>query len=103
MQGDCKPLPGWYRFRIPPGATALSLKTPGKPELYLNGKRLALTPSDSTYRANLPNLDDPRRIAALRIESIPGFEEGAAILEPIRFEVGPGRIPFGSPRSSNCH
>lgn len=91
------PPPAWYRFVIPPGARTLNLRTPGKVELYVNGMSVGLS-SDKTgvYFAPLPEPQLPRRVAALRIESKLGFARGAAILAPITFDVGPGRIPLGS-------
>ena len=93
---DSKPSTGWYRFKVPPGATSLSLRTPGQAQLFVNGKEVALTQSKDVRKAKLPYPDAPNRIAALRIQSIAGFEQGAAITAPITFEVGPGRIPLGS-------
>ncbi|MFH1741930.1 MAG: glycosyl hydrolase [bacterium] len=93
--GD-KPSPGWYRFLIPPGASSISIETPGQAELYVNGKAVPLEKKENSHSAKLDDTMNPRRIAALRIASIAGFEDGAALLEPITFEVGQGRIPYGS-------
>ncbi|MBN1490056.1 MAG: endo-1,4-beta-xylanase [Phycisphaerae bacterium] len=90
------PPAGWYRFRLPPGATIMTLRTPGRAALHVNGELVSLTPRDGAWTASLPNPDSPERIAALRIESIAGFARGAAIVSPITFEVGAGRMPFGS-------
>lgn len=91
-----KAKPGWYRFLLPPGATALTLQSPGSARLFVDGRETAIArEGDGAWKAALPGADSPRRVAALRIESAPGFERGAAILEPIRFEVGPGRIALG--------
>jgi hypothetical protein len=46
--------------------------------------------------AQLPHPEAPRRVAALRIDSIAGFEGGGALLAPMTFEMGPGKIPYGS-------
>ncbi len=91
-----EPAPGWYRFLVPPGATSMVLKTPGETELYLDGDQISVSKNGETCTAVLPHSDKSRRVAAMRIHSVAGFEEGAALLEPIRFEVGPGRIQLGS-------
>jgi hypothetical protein len=90
------PAPGWFRFLLPPGATTMRFHSPGAAKLYVNGAETPLTNDSGAYAASLPDVDAPRRVAALRIESIAGFEQGAAIAEPITYEMGPGRIPFGS-------
>ncbi|GEM_PF-1360109 len=94
--GTEAPKPGWYRFLLPPGAVSLALKTPGKAELYVNGNPAVLEKQGDAYLAQLADPMNPRRMAALRIQSMPGYEEGAALLDPITIEVGTGRIPFGS-------
>jgi alpha-L-rhamnosidase len=90
------PPAGWYRFRLPPGATEITFKTPGMARLYINSKKLSVIKRGGTYTAKLPNTNASKRIAALRIESIVGFEEGAALLEPITFKTSNGMIPYGS-------
>ena len=94
--GEGEPPVGWYRFLVPPGATLLALNTPGQAELYVNGEAVALERRGATQTARLPQADAPRRVAALRIKSVRGFVEGAAITAPITFELGPGQIPLGS-------
>lgn len=94
-----KPAPEWLRFRLPPGATGLSLRTPGQATLFVNGKSVVLAQTNAatmTYAAQLPEPFEPVRIAALRLESLAGFEQGAALLDPITFTMGEGRIPLGS-------
>jgi len=90
------PQPGWYRFLLPPGATKLHLRTPGEPRLFVDGAETPLRQEGGRASAELPAPDAPRRVAALRIAPVAGFEAGAALLEPVTFEVGPGRIPLGS-------
>jgi len=91
------PPPAWYRFVIPPGARAMHLRTVGDVELYVNGMSVGLS-NDKTdvYFAPLPEPQLPRRVAAMRIKSKMGFARGAALLAPITFEMGPGRMPLGS-------
>lgn len=93
---ETTPAPGWFRFLLPPGATALNLETPGEAKLYVNGTEVALQKNGAAYTGGLPNADAPRRMAALRIQSLPGFAQGAAITAPITYTMGPGKMPFGS-------
>jgi hypothetical protein len=93
---DQEPTAGWYRFRVPPGATAVTLQIAGQAELFVDGVRVPLTERAGGLRAVLPSADAPQRIAALRIQSQRGFERGAALLAPLSFELGPGRLPLGS-------
>ena len=94
---DTAPPPGWFRFRVPPGATAMALATPGEVALYVNGHETPVVQAGSDrVTAQLPEPDAPVRTAALRIQSIAGFEQGAALLGPMTFEVGQGAIPLGS-------
>lgn len=92
------PPAAWYRFRVPPGATGLRLHLPegARARLFINGTSPSLRGWDGVLTAALPDPDAPVRVAALRIESVPGYEAGAAVLEPVTFDVGPGRIPLGS-------
>lgn len=94
--GTQPPPAGWYRFRVPPGAVKMRLETPGEARLFINGEETVLQRDDAGYTAILPMPDAPTRMAALRIASTAGFEEGAAIEAPVTFEMGEGRIPFGS-------
>jgi len=90
------PPAGWYRFLVPPGAVSLALETPGEANLYVDGMEIAAEKTGAGYTAVLSNPESPSRVAALRIQSVCGFEEGAALLAPIRFEMAPGRISLGS-------
>ncbi|MHC4671454.1 MAG: glycosyl hydrolase, partial [Planctomycetota bacterium] len=90
------PPSSWFRFRVPPGATQMYIKSPGTVTLYLNGQNIPLESTGSGLTAQLPQVDSPKRIAAMRIQSKVGFEKGAAIDAPITFKIGPGQIPLGS-------
>lgn len=90
------PAPGWYRFLLPPGATGISIPARGSSRLYVNGRETPLMVNGETATGELPEPDAPRRVAALRIEAIAGFEEGAALAAPIAYTMGPGTIPLGS-------
>lgn len=100
-----QPAPGWFRFLLPPGATALTLHAAGAAQLYVDGESVELTDAPGQTPANqprpaqralLPQPEAPSRMAALRIDGAPGFGGGAALLAPIAFEMGEGRIALGS-------
>ena len=93
---EISPTPTRYRFVVPPGATRMTLRTPCKSQLFVNGREVPLETKDGVLTAALPDPDAPRRVAALRIVAVLGFEKGAAIESPITFETGPGTIPLGS-------
>ena len=90
------PVPYRFRFLLPPGAKAMNLKCVGKLECWVNGTPLLVEGSGPFYKIILPEPESPRRVACLRIETKRGFEKGAAILEPITYEMGEGNIPLGS-------
>ncbi len=90
------PNPARYRFLVPPGATRMTLHTRGQSQLFVSGVEVPLEGKDGVLTAVLPDPQAPRRVAALRIVTVLGFEKGAAIEEPITFETGPGTIPLGS-------
>jgi hypothetical protein len=94
--GGDAPAPAWYRFLLPPGATGMTLRSPGAVQLFVDGEALVLNPDANTWACDLPRPDAVKRVAALRIQSIAGYAEGAAILAPITFAMGPGRIALGS-------
>ncbi|MFP4500456.1 MAG: glycosylhydrolase-like jelly roll fold domain-containing protein [Candidatus Hydrogenedentota bacterium] len=92
------PSAGWYRFRLPPGATGivLPLAAGAEARLWVNGREYPLRERAHGHVAALLEPDATRRIAVLRVESVPGFEAGAALREPITYDMGPGRITLGS-------
>lgn len=94
--GTEAPAPAWYRFLLPPGATGMELPSPGEAQLFVDGEPVVMSREARTWTCALPRPDAPRRVAALRIASIAGYAEGAAILAPITFAMGPGQIGLGS-------
>ena len=94
---DAAPKPFWFRFLLPPGADRIHLRAAGKASLFVNGAETPCTPeADGACVAELPGAKDLRRVAALRIEALPGFERGAALLAPVTFDVGEGSLACGS-------
>jgi len=88
--------PGWYRFRVPPGAFRMRLRTHGEVRLFVNGEELGAETHGTHGVYDLPGREEAERIASVRIVPVRGFEKGAALPEPIAFDMGPGRIPLGS-------
>ncbi len=62
----------------------------------MNGEESAVEKTGTRCDAALPHPDAPRRVAALRIQSVPGYAQGAAITGPVTYTMGSGRMPFGS-------
>lgn len=107
--GDTSARPGWYRFLLPPGAKRMCIRLcaasveAGAPQLFVDGIAVPLEKTACRsaehkgicFEAELPNSLSPRRQAAIRIIQVAGYMEGAAFLEPIRYEMGPGRIELG--------
>jgi hypothetical protein len=99
-----RPRPGrveWFRFDIPPGATRMELAVYGTATVFVDGaERAAMTPESPAESLQVAlDLSGPgpagRREGALRVRVTPGFEGGAALAGPIRFEVGTGLIEPG--------
>ncbi|MGW6601881.1 glycosyl hydrolase [Streptomyces sp. NPDC055036] len=113
----------WFRYELPPGTGRLTVDTYGATTVFVDGhERVATTTADSdsgsdsgsgpgivsgdgpgggvagphTVTVDL-TADGPSgtRTAALRVETGPGHQGGAALAGPVRCEVGPGRIRTG--------
>lgn len=82
----------WLRFKAPPGARSMRMAVKGIVRVFVDGQEVALG-SDGTYRLLMPEKE--RRTVAVRVETELGFHEAAAVLEPISFEVGKGRMGLG--------
>lgn len=77
----------WYRFVLPPGAEKMWLPVRGGVEVYVDGKAVS-RPSEEhiPLEVKLPNPHRAGRVCALRIETSPGSNGGAAFEGPILFE-----------------
>ncbi len=82
---------------VPPGATEARIPVIGRAIAWLDGERLGTVEDASSqpWRLALPNADQVNRILELRIETLPGFGEGAALFGPIDYTVGPGAMQLG--------
>jgi len=83
----------WFRFTIPPGARKMRIIVKGRVWVFVDGKEI-LPGNDGAYI--LPSPEKEKRIAAIRVEPELGYPEGGAILEPLTFEVGNGRMGLGA-------
>jgi len=78
---------GWYRFVAPPGLRGMSLMARGKVQAWADGRPLADFKIPQPYVKPVTVL--------LRIEQVRGTYGGAAILEPIVLQCGPGAMALG--------
>jgi hypothetical protein len=86
----------WVRFLVPPGATRMSLKVRGEPEIFADGEAVLYEAGSGTLTLDLPNHEKPRRVCALRVETEPEFRAGGIFEAPARFEVGSGAMSLGN-------
>ncbi|MEV6399911.1 glycosyl hydrolase [Streptomyces sp. NPDC051907] len=97
-----RPAVEWLWCELPPGASALSVDVYGDATLFVDGRRRATTAGAAedgvrTLAADDLAADGPHgpRALALRVETRPGRQGGAALAGPLRCVVGPGRIRLG--------
>jgi hypothetical protein len=89
----------WLRFTVPPGTTSMDLAVHGEVTVYVEGREHA-TGSGDPVRLTVDltgGNPGPRSaaLAALRIQTQPGHQAGAALAGPIRFTIGTGLIELG--------
>ena len=78
---------GWYRFVAPPGLRALTMKARGQVQVWIDGQPL--------IGHALPQPARGPVTVWLRIEQERGCYGGAAFLEPILLDCGPGQMALG--------
>lgn len=91
----------WVRFRVPPGAHRMRLEMHGSVSAYLDAEEPSCSVVEDrdglrTLEVDLPGRDEPERVCALRVETVPGHEAGGIFEAPVTFEVGPGRMKLGN-------
>ncbi|MBI2434394.1 MAG: hypothetical protein HYV26_16170, partial [Candidatus Hydrogenedentes bacterium] len=86
----------WFRFKLPPGATEMTLPTRGAVQAWVNGTPAQTAQVEGGWRVHLAEQDAPARTAAVRVEVSAGSTAGAAFDTPITFAMGEGMIPVGS-------
>ncbi|MFF1956829.1 hypothetical protein ACFVWX_07560 [Streptomyces sp. NPDC058220] len=98
-----RPAVEWFWCELPPGATRLTVDTHGDTTVFVDGHEHVATTGAArgaaaprTVTVELP-ADGPSgsRTAALRVETHPGHQGGAALAGPLRCVVGPGRTRVG--------
>jgi hypothetical protein len=91
---------GWYRTTSPPGLRGLTMVVRGAAALWLDGRPIPLAAAErqrdgsNRYRVAVAALPAPRKIA-IRVEQDRGSCAGAAFMEPMEFDCGPGRMAAG--------
>ncbi|MDQ3855238.1 MAG: hypothetical protein M3281_02430, partial [Chloroflexota bacterium] len=90
----------WFRFPIAPGATSMTLSLHGAATVYVDGEEASAAPLNtggtaSTLEVQLPPSDEPLRVCALRVQTRPGYSEGAVFEGPVRFRTTAGRMRLG--------
>ena len=99
---DKKKRVGWYRFKAPPGLTALRLTVKAKHvDAWINGQPVPV--EDSTIK--LTSVVRKPSQVVLRVDQQPGTYAGAAFPEPIAYECKEGEIGLGdwSPQGLECY
>jgi hypothetical protein len=83
---------GWYRFKAPPGLTALRLSVKARHVVaWVDGQSVPV--EDSKIRLNSA-VRKPSQVV-LRVDQEPGTYAGAAFPEPIAYECKEGEIALG--------
>lgn len=105
----------WFRCELPPGARHLAVDTHGATTVFIDGHERTVTAGTgaNTHTGHdsggvggargvrtvtvdlLADGPSGTRTAALRVETRPGHQGGAALAGPVRCVVGPGRIRTG--------
>jgi hypothetical protein len=93
------PLAGWYQFRAAPGTRAMVVTVRGRVECWVDGRpcgrRDRQDLGGGRVRFRLPEPSPRESVVAMRIDPERGEYGGAAILEPVAFECGEGRMEAG--------
>jgi hypothetical protein len=87
---------GWYRFRAAPGTRSMIVTVIGRAECWVDGtpcRREDL--GNGRIRFLLPDPRPGESVAAMRVEQARGTYGGAALVEPVAFECGEGRMRPG--------
>jgi hypothetical protein len=83
---------GWYRFKAPPGLTAMHLSAKGRiTQAWVDGQTVTVGGDRIVLSDTLAH---PSQVA-LRVEQEPGTYAGAVFAEPVTFECETGEIPLG--------
>ena len=91
---DAKPA-GWYRFKAPPGVTALKIADKGDIRCWVNGLEVTGNTKSGVTRFALSKAVPGQASIALRIGQSRGEYGASAISSPIEFECGEGELNSG--------
>jgi hypothetical protein len=87
---------GWYRFRTAPGTRSMIVTVIGRAECWVDGTPCrAEDLGNGRIRFLLPDPRPGESVAAMRVEQARGTYGGAALVEPVAFECGEGRMRPG--------
>ena len=81
----------WFRWTLPPGATAMHLPVAGKAQIWADQQEL---PVDNQI-VQIPPSDRARRVVSLRVEPERGRSGGGVFNGPVTYETETGRIRLG--------
>jgi hypothetical protein len=81
---------GWYRFESPPGLRAFKVVARGRVQAWADDQ-----PLNGKSKFTIPHPSAASVTVSLRIEQDRGCYAGAALLEPILLDCGPGRMALG--------
>jgi hypothetical protein len=82
---------GWFRFKAPPGLSALDLRTKAEARVWVHGQPVDV--ADGVARINNPPAGVS--IVAIRLEMLPGQYGGAAFPVPLGLTLKGGKIRTG--------
>ncbi|MBM4437067.1 MAG: hypothetical protein FJ029_07515 [Actinobacteria bacterium] len=82
----------WFRWTVPPGATAMSVPVLGEARLWVDGHECVLRGG----AVALPRLRGMASTAILRLVPERGRTEGACLAGPVSYVTGPGVMRLGA-------
>lgn len=82
----------WFRWTLPPGATAMHLPVAGQYQVWVDGENL--TPGGDTIA--IPSSDTPNRTVLIRVKPEQGHTGGAIFTDSVSYDLGAGRIKLGN-------
>ncbi len=88
----------WIRFLVAPGATLMRLPMHGEVRVWVGGDSVleSSATGGQPLEVPLPEPSAPRRVCAIRVNTIPGHQGGGIFAGPITYEMGPGVMMAGN-------
>ncbi|HEX6606929.1 MAG TPA: hypothetical protein VF276_08450, partial [Chloroflexia bacterium] len=84
----------WFRWQIPPGATAIHLPVDGEVRLWVDGAEVEVS-EDTVKQARLGGAPAASRQVVMRVVPASNLSGGAVFAGPVTYEMGVGRIRPG--------